>query len=535
MPAESISRTGTYLDAVLGVLAAGGDREALVHRGRRISCRQAHEAVLRTANVLRQRGLNKGDAVAILVGNRAESIIVQFAVHLIGCRLVFVPFDLGLAPLTAFVSQAEVDAFIFDHELDSRAAELARQRPARVVLSLGPESGPESGPEFGGAEGGEDLLKLVAAAPATWPDVAIGPDDVVTLLYSGGTTGVPKSVTHGHALYESLTVAAPGLRAAFPGAARTLVCTLTTHTSGLVSSLMTLLAEGTVVLADSSFDAGEVIATIEREQITFLVLIPPMLYEILDHPDCPEDGFPSLKRIFYGGASSAPSRLVSAMRRFGPVLRQGYGLAEVPSVASMEPEEHDLTRPERLRSCGRPAPGTQVEVRGDDGQPVTVHEIGDVYVRSAMVTSGYWGDQEQTSEQVGNGWWRTGDLGYLDEDGYLYLVDRTKDVIVPGTLAENVYSRLLDDFLTGRPGIKEAATVGSPDRGHGEAVHVFLVPEPGAVLDQADLRRQVVDALGKPYWPASFILVEALPLTTMGKVDKKALRARLAVRSDDPA
>ncbi len=522
MAADSTSRPGTYLDVVLGLLASGGDREAMVYRGRRVSCREAHESVLRTANALRQRGLDKGNAVAILVGNRPESITVHFAAHLIGCRLVFVPFELGIAPLAEFVKQAEPDAFIFDAEFDSCAEELARQGPSSVVLSLGP------------SEVGEDLLALAAAAPATRPDVAISPDDVVTLLYSGGTTGIPKSVTHGHNIYETLTSAAAGFRALLPGTPRTLVCTLTTHTSGFVSSLMTLLAQGTLVLADSVFDAGEVIRLIDEEQITFLVLIPPMLYEILDHPACPLNGFPSLKRIFYGGAPIAPSRLLSAIERFGPVMRQGYGLAEVPFVAAMEPEEHDITRPERLRSCGRPSPGTLIEVRGSDGKPVAVREVGDVYVRSPMVTRGYWGDREQTDEQIDHGWLRTGDLGYLDEDSYLYLVDRSKDVIVPGTLPENVYSRLLDDFLTGLPGVKQAVAVGSPDCGHGEAVHVFLVPEPGAALDLADLRQQAVDSLGRSYWPESFIFVEALPLTQMGKIDKKALRARLASPADGP-
>jgi fatty-acyl-CoA synthase len=522
MAADTISRPGTYLDMVLDLLASGGDRAAMVYRRQRVSCVQAHEAVLRTANALWQCGLDKGKAVAILVGNRPESIILHFAIHLIGCRLVFVPHELGMAQLAALVKHAEADAFIFDQELGSRAEELARQAPAPVVFSLGPTSI------------GENLLELAAAAPPTRPDVAISPEDIVTLLYSGGTTGIPKLATHGHNIYQGLVEAAPSLRGILPGTPRTLVCTLTTHTSGCVSTLMTLLAEGTLVLADSSFDAGEVIRRIDEEQITFLVLLPPMLYELLDHPACPQNGFPSIKRIFYGGAPTAPRRLLAAIERFGPVLRQGYGLAEVPSVTALEPEEHDVTRPERLRSCGRPVPGTQIEVRDSDGESLSVAEVGEVYVRSPMVTGGYWRDREQTDEQIDRGWLRTGDLGYLDEDGYLYLVDRSKDVIVPGSLTENVFSRLLDDFLTGLPGVRHAAAVGSPDCGHGEAVHVFLVPEPGADLDPAVLREQVVDSLGKPYRPESFIIVDALPLTQMGKIDKKALRTRLAGPTDGP-
>ena len=164
-------------------------------------------------------------------------------------------------------------------------------------------------------------------------------------------------------------------------------------------------------------------------------------------------------------------------------------------------------------------------MRDDDGKPLTVREVGDVYVKSPMVTRGYRGERERIDARIDEGWLRTGDLGYLDEDGYLYLANRSKDVIVPGTLPENVYSRLLDDFLVGLPGVKQAAAVGSPDRGHGEAVHVFLIPEPGATLDPDELRQQVVNSLGKSYRPESVIFVEALPLTRMGKIDKKALRA----------
>ncbi|MFJ2564103.1 class I adenylate-forming enzyme family protein [Streptomyces sp. NPDC087568] len=195
----------------------------------------------------------------------------------------------------------------------------------------------------------------------------------------------------------------------------------------------------------------------------------------------------------------------------------------------LTPQEHDLERPESLTSCGRPGPGVEVELRDDEGEPVAVGEVGELYVRSPMVMEGYWNDPERTTEVLdGEGWFRSGDLGRKDEDGYLYLVDRARDIIVTGRTADNVYSRLLDDFLTAQPAVKEAAAVGLPGDDDTEAVHVVLVPQdPADVPDLSELTCEIVDALGDLYAPASYSIAGSLPRTTVGKTDKKALRASL--------
>lgn len=170
-----------------------------------------------------------------------------------------------------------------------------------------------------------------------------------------------------------------------------------------------------------------------------------------------------------------------------------------------------------------------MELRDDEGEPVAVGEVGELYVRSPMVMEGYWNDPERTTEVLdGEGWFRSGDLGRKDEDGYLYLVDRARDIIVTGRTADNVYSRLLDDFLTAQPAVKEAAAVGLPGDDDTEAVHVVPVPQdPADVPDLSELTREIVDALGDLYAPASYSIADSLPRTTVGKTDKKALRASL--------
>jgi fatty-acyl-CoA synthase len=510
---DKITATGTYLDEILTRLAEGGDKEAVVLGESRVTYAQAYEQVLRLANALAERGLRKGEGVAVFVGNRPESVLLQIAVHLLGCRLIFVPPEPGQRELGAFIAQSGASVFVFDPGFGRRAAELASGVAARDVLSLGR------------SEVGTDLLALTAHAPAVLPDVQIGREDIVTVLYTGGTTGRSKLVTHRHLYYDVLIAAAGRRRGDSPGPQRFLVCTLVTHSSGHVAAVTGLLAGGTMVLADG-FDAGEVLATLARERITGMALTPPMLYEILDHPALPERGFPALTRIYYGSAPTAPTRLQQAIERFGPVMRQSYGLTEAPVITILEPAEHDPARPETLRTCGRPLPGMEVQVRDEESNAVPAGQIGEVHVRGFMVMTEYWGDPERTREEIRDGWLRTGDLGYTDSDGYLYLVDRSKDVIVTGRTSDNVYSRLLDDFLATVPGVRHAAAVGVPDERYGEAVHVFVSAEPGAVVDPAHLSQRVLEELGELYEPQGITFVDTLPWTTMGKIDKKALRAR---------
>ena len=270
------------------------------------------------------------------------------------------------------------------------------------------------------------------------------------------------------------------------------------------------------------------LSTMERERVTTVVTVTPMMYELLDHPGWPADGFPELKTLYYTGAGAAPSRLMQAIERFGPVLHQIYGATEYGVATALTPEEHDLARPESLTGCGRPAADIEIELRDEDGKPVPVGQVGEVYVRSPTVMDGYWNDAKRTAEVLdADGWFRSGDLARQDEDGYLYLVDRVRDIIVTGQTADNVYSRLLDDFLISLPDVKDAATVGLPGEDNRETVHVVLVPSDPAVWDFGQLTRQITDALGELYAPASYSIAESIPRTPVGKSDKKALRRAL--------
>jgi fatty-acyl-CoA synthase len=505
-----------YTVDVLDQLKLTGNRDAVIAGSRRISGTEAYGMVVRFAAALRDTGLEHGDGVALFVQNSAEALLLKLAVHFAGCRLVFVPPEPGNSELEAFIRHAGIQALFFDPVFEERTRRIISQITIPHVFSIGASST------------AADFLDTVPdRADLDAHDVADG-RHIATLLYTGGTTGMPKLVTHRGGYYDTIVQASAKFADEVSADPRFLVCTSLTHTSGHITSLVGILTGHTVVLL-RTFDAGTALSAMDGERITAAMTVTPMLYELLDHPGWPAGGFPALRTLYYTGAAAAPSRLAQAIERFGPVLHQIYGSTEGGLVTELTPDEHDLARPESLTGCGRPAPGVEVELRDENGNPVPAGQTGELYVRSRTVMDGYWNDAGRTAEVLdGDGWFRSGDLAREDEDGYLYLIDRVRDIIVTGQTADNVYSRLLDDFLISLPDVKDAAAIGLPGEDDKETVHIVLVPqEPVGMRDFDQLTRQITGALGDLYAPASYSIAESLPRTPVGKTDKKALRAAL--------
>ncbi|MEU1805083.1 AMP-binding protein [Streptomyces sp. NPDC019937] len=515
---NTVTASENYTVSVLERLAEKGGRDAIVAGERRISGTEAVSGVLRFAAALRDSGLVEGDGVALFVVNSPEALQLQLAVHFVGCRLVFVPPEPGNGELEALIQRADVKMLLFDPIFEERTERITSRIDIPHVFSIGASS---IAPDF------------LTAAPDTVGSLHEAADGrhVATLLYTGGTTGVPKLVVHRSGYYDGYVEASSEDAEANANEAADpvwLICTLVTHSSGHGAFLLGLLGGYTIVLL-RTFDAGTALSVMARERVSRVMLVSPMLYELLDHPDCLPGRFPALTTLHYTGAAASPARLRQAIERFGPVMDQMYGASENGLVARLFPQDHDLDRPESLTSCGRPVSGVEVELRDEDGKPVPVGELGELYMRSRSVMEGYWNDPERTAEVLDDeGWFRSGDIARQDDDGYLYLVDRARDIIVTGNTADNVYSRLLDDFLIAHPAIKEAATIGLPGDDDKETVHVVLVPQDLAEApDRARLTGEIVDALGDLYEPASYSITDSLPRTAVGKTDKKALRAAL--------
>ncbi|KUF18209.1 class I adenylate-forming enzyme family protein [Streptomyces silvensis] len=517
------------MDHVLEHWNRDEDAEALVQGAERLTRGQARRRLFGLGHALRRQGLAPGDGVGLFLANRVDSVLVQLAVHLIGCRVVFLPPEPGPGELAALVEQSGARAVVTDPLFAERAADAAdRSVHAPALLSLGPC-----------ARQCPDLLALAAECPDERPDgvPAPGADEAVTVLYTGGTLGRPKLAAHSHRLYDRLVDLAqedqqdsgPGFFPPMtPGTDRVLAATLLTHGSGHLTSIQALVT-GAALVVLPEFDPGAALSVLREERVTATMFVPPMLYGLLDHPECVPGALPALRRIVVGGAACSPRRLQQAVDVFGPVLSQGYGQSEalgITAFGAADLASGAARRPELWSSCGRAISGVEIEIRAEDGTAaLPAGQVGEVCVKGETVMLGYHRDPERTAAALHDGWLRTGDVGRLDAEGHLYLVDRAKDIIVTGSTSDNVYSRVLEDFLLTLPGVRDAAALGVPDEEYGEAVHVFLATAGNTDVDPAEVGAAVTAELGDLYTPRGTTLLDRLPTTKVGKVDKKALRA----------
>jgi fatty-acyl-CoA synthase len=254
------------------------------------------------------------------------------------------------------------------------------------------------------------------------------------------------------------------------------------------------------------------------------MLVPVMLYILLDSPRATEADLSSLETIFYGASAISPTRLEEALTKWGPIFYQFYGQSEAPMTFTvLRKGEHDPSVPGRLASCGRPVPWAHVTLLDDEDHPVAEGEAGEICVRSPLVMSGYWQRPEQTAEVFSGGWLHTGDIGRFDKDGYLTIVDRKKDMVVTGGF--NVFPREIEDVLATHPAVAQAAVIGVPDDRWGEAVKAVIVLRPDAVATEEELITLVKNAKGSVQTPKSIDFVDQIPCSALGKPDKKALRA----------
>ncbi|MEU7167245.1 AMP-binding protein [Streptomyces morookaense] len=494
----------TYVEENLDALGSDPGREALIHGDRRVTAGEIRDLVYRMTRALVAQGLRRGHTVTLLSGNLPEIIAARYAANLLGCKVNHLYNKLSADVQATIVRDVETHALIVDPRLAARAAEVTALAPVKSVLVLGP------------SDAGTDLLELAAGESAEpFPNQA-RPGDVCTIRHTGGTTGHPKGIcsTFGQNPFRAMEHNAD---------VRLLVCTTLAHAAGHMADAT--LREGGVVVLLEDFDPAAVLAAIERERITDLFLLPPLLYQLMDHPDADRTDTSSLRCIAYGGCQSSPARIADAVRRFGPVLLQFYGQNEAGGISILTAEDHDLDHPrhlQRLRSAGKPLEGVEVAIRDEDGRDLPAGEHGEICIRSERLMQGYWKQPELTAEVLRDGWLHTGDIGFVDEEGYITVVDRLKDMIV--VVGGHVYTSELEDVLNSHPEVLQSAVFGVRDADRMEQVHAVVVRVPGSGVDAERLRALVQEERGAMYVPASIVFTEALPLTDAGKPDKKRLR-----------
>jgi long-chain acyl-CoA synthetase len=484
-----------------------GDYESLLFEGRRHRSGELFARAGAIATGLAGLGLAPGDRVVVTMANSPEVSVVYNAVWRAGLVATPATFLLAAEDLQHVLDDSGAGAVVTSSELLDKVRDAAaRVAPRPLVICADRVT-----------DGVIGLDELESAPPG---EIVTRADaDLAALLYTGGTTGRAKGVMLSHQALHYVGSAAHSA-SHVDGVNRSLATLPLSHAYGLlvtVAGFHSAEREKSVLLR--WFDADAFLHAVQEHRLQRTAVVPSMLQALLARPL--EDYDLSSLQYVSSGASPLPRETERAFVARVPsaVIRQGYGLTESAALVCTNPV--GSVRP---GSVGLPVPGCTVEVRDQHERPVPVGEIGEICVRSPGLMAGYWRAPETTAETIRDGWLHTGDLGRLDEDGYLYVVDRTKDLIIRGGF--NVYPRDVEDALPEHPGIAMAGVVGAPSESHGEEVVAFVAPRDGARLEAEQLVAWSRRRIGGYKYPRQVHVVDALPLTTVGKVDRKALRAR---------
>ncbi len=479
------------------------------------SYRDVRESTSQLVQALQSKGLGRGSRIAVISANRPEVLSNIAAMQIAGC--IGTPLHpLGSLDDHAYVLQAaEIDTLIFDASVfEELAAALQQKVPGlKNLLAFGP------------TKIGEDYLALAETftpQPLVAPD--IHPEDIASITFTGGTTGKPKGVMSPYRVTAYMTQIQMA-EWEFPEDLRMLIATPLSHAAA--AFFIPVLQKGGAFYVMQGFSPDGFFDMVEQHKITCTMLVPVMLYFLLDSPRSATADMSSMSTIFYGASAMSPARLIEGIEKWGKVFYQFFGQSEAPMVlANMKKGEHDLAKPQRLASCGRPTPWVHMALLDGEGNAVARGEAGEICIRGPLIMQGYKDMPEQTAEAFAGGWLHTGDVGKLDEDGFLYIVDRTKDMIVTGGF--NVFPREVEDVISTHDAVGQVVVIGVPDEQWGEAVKAVVVLKPGvAASDElvSAMQDLVKQAKGSVQSPKTIDFVDAIPLTPVGKPDKKAVRA----------
>ncbi len=485
-------------------------RNAFVIAGRAVTYLELNRRVNRLANGLLSLGLNKGDRVGLLFHNSWAYLESYLALYKTG--LVWVRLNSRLHPSEIKRMWDDSGARVLIH--GPGFLEIAEKIGAQSVIHEG------KGP-------GLAYEEFLQKGSEKEPDVVVKAEDLSDLWYTSGTTGAPKGIMLTHR--NILTCTQFLLCDVYDiGPDDKLLTVGALSHAGSVRILPFMVRGGTNYL-HTHFDPGRALKEIQDSRITDVSTVPTILIGLMDSPDRPRYDLSSLKRITYAGAPMPVERIKEAVNLFGPVLDQSYGQAEsIITITHLPRQEHvldgDPGREKRLASAGREYPGVRVKVVDDQDHFLPPGEAGEVVTRSDLVMQGYWKQPDKTEEALRGGWLHTGDIGYLDEEGYLFLIDRKHDKIITGGL--NVYPREVEEVLAAHPGVAQVIVFGMEDPYWGEVITAAVIPRKGADVSVEALLNFSKDKLSSYKRPKKIFLVEDLPKNLFGKVVRKELKKR---------
>jgi long-chain acyl-CoA synthetase len=489
-----------------------GDYASLLFEGRWHRSGELYERSCRVAAGLSELGVVAGDRVVVTMANCPEVGITYQALWRAGAVVTPATFLLSAEELARLIVDSGATAVVTTPELLPKVlSAVSGPGAVRAVITVGEA-----------ASGALTMAELEQAEPGAI--VEREDDDLAALLYTGGTTGRAKGVMLSHAnLYFSGAAAQQSSHV--PGVNRTLVTLPLSHSYGLLVTIGGMHSPelGIAVLL-RWFDPAAFLELIQEHRLQQSAVVPSMLQILLSQPLERYD-LSSLRYLTSGGAPLAWELAEQFTRRVPTVsVRQGYGLTETAALVSTNP-----AGAERPGSVGLPVPGTDVTIVDPEGEEVPTGEIGEITCRSPAVMRGYWQAPEATAQALRDGWLMTGDIGYRDADGYLFIVDRKKDLIIRGGF--NVYPRDVEDALLEHPEIELAGVVGRPDTDRGEEVVAFVSLRSGSQSTPEALVGWAREHIGGYKYPREVHIVDAVPLTPVGKIDRKALRSSLPATS----
>jgi acyl-CoA synthetase (AMP-forming)/AMP-acid ligase II len=487
----------------------GAERSWTFDETRKLSCR--------IANALLSAGLPKETKAGVLSPNDPRAWICVLGIWRAG--LAWVPLNPAAAPaeLHRVMEEFDCEVLFYHPSMAPVVAELAPSLPAvkhYVCLDDSPDH--------------PALADWTAALPDTPPDVRHEMDDVVAVFSTGGTTGASKGVMNTH---RSFGVSVAHFMIAMQYRADERIVNLAalpmTHAAG-VFSLAATARGGTVVILPKG-DPGAVLDAVERHRVTELFLAPTVIYRLMETPGVADRDFSSLRFLTCGAAPMSTEKLRRAIDLFGPVMAEGYGLVEAfAAISFMRPEEHlvdgGVAPGSRLASCGRPNPLINVEIQDDQGRPVPTGVPGEICVRGDLVMKGYYKAPDKTAETIVDGWLHTGDVGHFDDEGYLFITDRKKDMIISGGL--NVFPSEVEQVIWSHPAVQDCAVIGIPHDDWGEMVTAVVELNPGAAVGGDELIALCRERLGSVRAPKRVEFTGSLPRSANGKVLKRAVRER---------
>lgn len=492
----------TLLALMRHFAATTPDAKCLAHDDHLLTFAALDRRSTQLANVLLARGVSAGDRVGLLSHAAPVFYELAFACAKIGAIMLPLNWRLAACEIAAIVADGEPRLMLVQDVLADRLAGVVAETIDLATL---------------------DILR--EAASVELPETAIDPDAPTLLLYTSGTTGEPKGVLISQ---TNLSYVARMAREiwAFRADSVNLVAMPLFHIGGIGYGMMALSQGGHSVLLEK-LEPASIAAAIDKHRVTHAFFVPTVVQRLVDHVEAGGTAPQGLQRILYGAAPIGEALLRRAIALFGCEFSHAYGATETAgTVISLPPHEHDPDgpTPERLRSCGRPLPWVELQlVDPATGQPVAPGEVGEIRIRSGMVMLGYWRKPLETKAAVtDDGWLKTGDAAYCDADGFVFIHDRYKDMIVSG--GENVYPTEIENVLGGHPDVGQVAVIGVPHAKWGETPRAYVVPRIGANPDEMTLIAYTREHLAHYKCPTSVRFVGALPQNASGKILKKDLR-----------